>query len=471
MAIDKPINPGQGIHFERRDGHNNIFEGKMKSKLAPVYFDPGRDGDFDAQLARLTELLVDEAEFLAPVPLGAPLPSEADAAIFPQLLGEAYRRVDEFRAFDRPVFVVTSEFGTLNMWDWEIVAYLESERISISAPYSLAQARMLCRAAAARSELRRSKFLVFQDNPGEGFQAAIFKRFYWWEDEAIRRLLDKFGITIVKKSFKEFGARARAISNEAAVAEWGRWQWPVALPEQSLLSAVKVYLALKDELAADPSIVSAGINCLNESRFSDTTPCLAWMMLYEEGRLLWGCEADTLSMATKYILHKSLGVPIMMTNLYPFLMSGPALKHERIPHFPDVSGYADSNQENYVLVAHCGYFGLLPPSFGTEWTMRPKVLAIVDENAHAVDARFPIGPVTLAKLYPDMQKLTAVEGTLEGYAEYPGSDCLNGGVIHVPDGHRLVRKATSHHYLLTTGHNLNDMRQILKVFELGVDEL
>jgi hypothetical protein len=34
-----------------------------------------------------------------------------------------------------------------------------------------------------------------------------------------------------------------------------------------------------------------------------------------------------------------------------------ALKHERIP-FPDVGAYADTGPENYVLVAHCGYFGL-----------------------------------------------------------------------------------------------------------------
>ena len=443
----------------------------MKAQLAPIYFDPGRDDGFDTQLARLRELLADEAEFLEPVALGRRLPQEADAAIFPQMLGEAYRRVGDFGRLDAPIFVVTSEFGTLNMWDWEIVAYLEGEGVTAIAPYSLAQTRMLCRAAAARRQLRGSKFLVFQDNPGEGFQAPIFKRFYWWEDEAAQRLLERFGITIVKKSFREFGARARAIPNAAAAEEWQRWQWPIDVPKQALLSAVKVYLALRDELAADPAIVSAGINCLNESHFSDTTPCLAWMMLYEEGRLIWGCEADTLSMATKYILHRALGTPIMMTNLYPFLMAGPALKHERIPSFPDVSRFADTNQENYVLVAHCGYFGLLPPSFGTEWTMRRKVLAIVDDNAHAIDARFPTGPVTLAKLHPTMDRLTAVEGTLEGYAQYPGSDCLNGGVIHVPDGHRLVRRATSHHYLLTTGHNLNDMRLGMRVFGVGVEEV
>lgn len=442
-----------------------------KAKLVPVYFDPGRDDGFDIQLERLRGLLAAEAEFLVPVALGRPLPPEADAVIFPQFLGEAYRRLADFRAIDLPMFVVTSEFGTLNMWDWEIVAYLEGEGVTTIAPYTLEQTKMLCRAAAVRAELRGRKFLVFQDNPGEGFQAPIFKRFYWWEDEATQRLFDKFGISIVKKSFKEFGARAKQIPNAEAEKVWRTWQWPVAMPEQSLLSAVKIYLAMRDELANDPDIISAGINCLNESHFSDTTPCLAWMMLHEERRFIWGCEADTLSMATKYILHRSLNVPIMMTNLYPSLMSGPALKHERIPHFPDVSGYADTNPDNYVLVAHCGYFGLVPPSFSTQWTARPKVLAIVDDNAHAIDARLPEGPVTLAKLYPSMQKLTAVEGTLEGYAQYPGSDCLNGGVVHVPDGHKLVARATSHHYLVTTGHNLTNMRMVGKVFGLGVDEI
>ena len=57
------------------------------------------------------------------------------------------------------------------------------------------------------------------------------------------------------------------------------------------------------------------------------TPCLAWNMLYEERRLIWGCEADILSMITKYILHNSLDMPIMMTNLYPFLMGQAALAH------------------------------------------------------------------------------------------------------------------------------------------------
>ena len=53
-----------------------------------------------------------------------------------------------------------------------------------------------------------------------------------------------------------------------------------------------------------------------------------------EDGYIWGCEGDTVSMLTKYLLHRSLDVPIIMTNLYPFLMGNAALKHERIPEFP-----------------------------------------------------------------------------------------------------------------------------------------
>lgn len=436
----------------------------MKARLVPFYFDPGRDGDFDTQLTALQELLADEVEFLAPVALGQPLPA-AEAVLFPQFLGEAYRQVEHFKKIDLPILIITSEFGTLSMWDWEIASYLKSEGVETIAPYNLEQTQKICRGLAVKRELQQTKFLVFQDNPGEGFQASIFKRFYWWEDECTQRMMDKFGITLVKKSFKEFGARAKEIPDAETEAAWENSPYNTeGISAGALNSALKVYLALKQELDADENIRSVGINCLNESHFSDTTPCLAWNILYEERGLIWGCEGDTVSMLTKYILHKSLGTPIMMTNLYPFLMGQAALKHERIPDFPAVD-----EPENHILVAHCGYLGVLPQSFSTEWSLRPKVLAIVDDNATAIDARLPTGPVTLAKLDPTFNRITVAEGSLTGYAQYPNSDCLNGGVIKVADGHKLMETLSSHHYLLLTGHNLTDIKLLAKIFDLDVE--
>jgi hypothetical protein len=411
-------------------------------------------------------LLAEDADILPPVPLGAPVP-EADAVVFPQMLGDAYRRVGDFKAIGAPILVVTSEFGTVSMWDWEINRYLRTEGVEVFAPPNLAQTLLICRTLALKRELAAAKLVVFQDNPGEGFQASIFKRFYWWETECTQRMLDKFGIRIEKRSFLALGQAAKEIPDEAAEETRRQWEGRLNIGDispRALLSALKVYLAVRREIESDPAIKGVGINCLNESRFSDSTPCLAWNMLYEERGLIWGCEADTVAMLSKYILHRALGVPVMMTNLYPFLMGQAALKHERIPSFPQVAEGSD----HHILAAHCGYFGVVPRSFSTEWMLRPKVLAIVNDNATAIDARMREGAVTLAKLEPDFRRWSAAEGTLEGYAQFAHSDCLNGAVIRVSDGHRLLDELASHHYILTVGHNLADLRLVARLFAMGV---
>lgn len=439
----------------------------MLPRLIPVYFKEGRDADFDTQLAILKELFSNEAEFLPEVGLGDSLP-EAEAVIFPQLLGEAYRCLDDFRKIDLPILLITSEFGTVLMWDWEIASYMRSEGINMFAPNSLEQSKKVLKMLAVKRQIGTAKFMVFQDNPGEGFQAPIFKRFFWWEDECTKRIMDSFGVRIEKRSFNTLGAYAKSLPDEAALAVYEQWKdrMPLdAINENQRNSALKVYLALRDELEKDPHIQGMGINCLNESHYSDTTPCLAWNMLYEEQRLIWGCEADTVSMLTKYLLHKSLGAPIMMTNMYPFLLGKAALKHERIPNFPEVEG----NPDNYILAAHCGYLGVVPQSFATEWELRSKVLAIVDANATAIDARLPAGPITLVKLQPTMQSFSVSEGELTGYAQYTDSDCLNGAVIRLENGKRFVEAQASHHYMLMIGHHLDDIRILASLYKMSVD--
>jgi hypothetical protein len=438
----------------------------MKAKLAPVYFETARDPDFTRQVETLRTLLKDEAEILEPVALGDKVP-EADAVVFPQMLGNAYRTVEKINEIPIPRLVITSEFGTVSMWDWEINDYLRSKGIKVFAPYNFEQTKVICKALALKREMAQTRFIAYQDNPGEGFQASIFKRFYWWENECSQRMKDKFGIQILKKSFKTMGETAKKIPDQEAEAVYNAWQSRLSIgniSQKALYSAIKLYLAVKQDLDQDLTIKAAGINCLNESQFSDTTPCLAWNMLFEERELIWGCEADTVSMLTKYLIRQTLGVPVMMTNLYPFPMGMAAIKHERIPYFPEVS----EEPENYILVAHCGYLGVLPQSFSTEWTLRKKVLAIVDENATAIDARLPLGNITLVKIDSTFEKFVVVEGELKGYAQFPGSDCLNGALIKVHDGHKLVNELPSHHFIITMGRNLPNIENIAQIFGMDV---
>jgi len=57
-------------------------------------------------------------------------------------------------------------------------------------------------------------------------------------------------------------------------------------------------------------------------------------------------------------------------------------------------------------------FGVVPQSFSTDWALKPKVLAIVDDNATAIDARMPVGAIKLTKLHPTLSKIMAVKGEL-----------------------------------------------------------
>ncbi len=383
------------------------------------------------------------------------------------MLGEAFGQLEKFKRLPQPILVVTSEFGTVSMWDWEINSFLSARGIKVIGPTSVEKTRQVCRALGLRRQLKSSRMLVFQDQPasGGGKQDAIFKRFYWWEPQCTEALEKTYGVKVVKKSFKKLGEQAHAIPDEAARHEWSlrKAGTPVGrMTERALLSAVKLYMAVKAELDQDPSVLAVGINCLNESMFSDTTPCLAWNFLYEDQRMVWGCEADLVSMLTKVLIGKTLQVPFMMTNLYPFEMGDAALKHEHIPHFPAVDG----PPENYILAAHCGYLGVVPQSFSTQWKLKAKVLAIVDENATAIDGRLAEGPITLVKLMPPFDRWSIVEGDLPKYAQFKDSDCLNGAVIRVPNGKRLVADLVSHHYILTTGHNADDLAAISKVFDL-----
>ena len=437
----------------------------MKATLVPVYFKSADRSEFDEQLKILKEQLAEVAEFSEPVPIGSKLP-EAEAVIFPQLVGEAYKRIEELKKIKLPFLAITSEFGTVKMWDWEIVSFMKAEGCITFAPPSLDMTKKICRSLGVKREMRTTKFLVFQDDPGEGMQADIFKRFYWWEDQCLDLMKKRFGVTVVKKSFKQFGDEAKQIPDSEAEKVLQSWNIPTKdVSKQMLNSAVKIYIAVKREVEKDENIRGVGINCLNESFYSDTTPCLAWNMLFEEKGILWACEADTMVLLTKYMIYRSLEVPIMMSNIYPFLMGQAALKHERIPNFPDVEG----NPADYSLVAHCGYLGVLPQSFSTEWALRPKVLAIVDDNATAIDARMPVGDLTVAKLDPTMQKLLMVEGSITGYAEYPGSDCRSGAVIRVPNGNRLLDKLYSHHVLLMSGHVGVELENMARALGLEID--
>jgi hypothetical protein len=347
------------------------------------------------------------------------------------------------------------------MWDWEIVSFLRGEGLSVFSPYDVELARVILRSIATRASLREgAKFVMFQDSPGEGMQAYIFKRFYWWEKECTERMERAFGMKLIYRSWKEVGKSARAVSDERAREICKDWDVHMEdLPEADYLRSVKLYAAIKYVLDEIGDVAGVGANCLNESFNCDTTPCLAWNMLFERDGVIWACEGDTLTLLSTYILYNALKAPMMMTNIYPFLVGMAALAHEKIDKFPDIEDPA-----NHALGVHCGYCGFAPRSFCSRWTLRPKVLEIVDEHATVVDCELPKGQATLAKIYADFKKLSIIDAQIEDYVQYPGSDCRNGTLIRYNDGERIMDELCSHHALLVKKKQKARLLQVAKVF-------
>ena len=443
----------------------------MKVRLAPLVFSElnERERNENAEQMRLlAEIYGDVAEFLPETTVGDPLPEGADAILFSKMIFAAFRHDDALKAYDLPMIVLTSRFGTVEMWDWEIVTYLRDLGLNVFSPYSIEMGKTVLRALGARQALKAgAKFLMFQDSPGEGMQAYIFKKFYWWEQSATETMERVFGCKLIYRSWKACGDRAKQISDDEArriSSDWDIRQEGVC--EEAFLRAVKIYIAVKEVIDEIGGVEGVGSNCLNESFNCDTTPCLAWNMLFERDNIIWACEGDTLTMLSTFIIYRSIEKPIMMTNLYPFLVGMAALAHEKIDRFPDID-----DPDNHALGVHCGYFGFVPRRFCSEWTLRPKVLEIVNEKACMVDCRLPEGPVTLAKIYPGFKKLSVIRAEIEKYVQYPGSDCRNGALIRYADGHRVMDNLCSHHSMIISGDVAPQLRQVARVFGFEVTEL
>ena len=93
-------------------------------RLLPVSLEPTLSETFQRQLAELVRLSEGLVDWLQPAYIGDRIGAEVSAVVVPDLSGLAYRLLEAFRAIDKPILAITSEFGTVSMWDWEIRDFL-----------------------------------------------------------------------------------------------------------------------------------------------------------------------------------------------------------------------------------------------------------------------------------------------------------------------------------------------------------
>lgn len=91
----------------------------MKARLVPLQFEEMNEreqDEFREQMKLLTEMYADVAQFEEPVKVGEEMPEGADAAVFPLLIFAAYRHDEQLISCSLPMIILTSEYGTIEMW-------------------------------------------------------------------------------------------------------------------------------------------------------------------------------------------------------------------------------------------------------------------------------------------------------------------------------------------------------------------
>ena len=109
----------------------------MKARLVPLQFEEMNEreqDEFREQMKLLTEMYADVAQFEEPVKVGEEMPEGADAAVFPLLIFAAYRHDEQLLSCSLPMIILTSEYGTIEMWDWEIATYLRQLGCRVFTP-------------------------------------------------------------------------------------------------------------------------------------------------------------------------------------------------------------------------------------------------------------------------------------------------------------------------------------------------
>lgn len=79
----------------------------------------------------------------------------------------------------------------------------------------------------------------------------------------------------------------------------------------------------------------------------------------------------------------------------------------------------------------------------------------------------------MAKLRPDMKKITIIEAEIEDYVQYPGSDCRNGALLKYSNGsgHRVMESLSSHHAIIIRGRVTHLLQQMARVLDIETEVL
>ena len=386
------------------------------------------------------------------------LPNRAKDADVIMIFSGYLDNVEPLRRAKKPVILWSwTREEVLSMWSWENLTWLRENGVNVPVFVSLDDLRLYFKALIAYKSLRGSRILLLM---------AKRPSFIWGFDPVLKLMKDKLGITVsikdrslLRKAFYE--VQYEEVKNMIEKVPYIHRE----ISEQDLINSIRMYLALKKIINAE-KLDGIGIDCLAEPFKTDkglpVHPCLAFSLLEDSG-IACGCEGDPLSIATMLLLMRFLNEPCFMTNIYPLSLAPAVAEHLGIP-------IHDFSPKRTVLLCHCAYLGVVPPSMTSKFELVMKWDKI-HKGGVMIDAEVPSQYVTMVKLSPTFSTIQVILGKLLEVARFSALHCRAAGVVEVKDSVKVAEKLFSHHVVVLLGDKRKELKVLADAGNLKYEEL
>lgn len=200
--------------------------------------------------------------------------------------------------------------------------------------------------------------------------------------------------------------------------------------EAELVEAAKIYLALKEVIAAN-DLDALTIRCFDIVMERNTTGCLALALLNNEG-LVSGCEGDIPAAFSMFLAHQ-------LTGQMPF-MANPA---------------AIDKKKDQILFAHC----TVATDISQDYIIRSHFETGIGVGIQGILEK---GPVTVFKIGgAGLEQYFVAEGEILGNMDSPNT-CRTQLKISLPQSSDyFLNDAIGNHHLIIPGHHADKINEFL----------
>jgi L-fucose isomerase-like protein len=249
-----------------------------------------------------------------------------------------------------------------------------------------------------------------------------------------QQITERWGIAVEEIELDWVTAK---FAEEQGIPDDGKWRDEAnRIPSKDLTQAT-LFSSLLRSVLSERNLDGVALSCFDFLDRTGTSGCLAVASL-NDASLTAACEGDLPALLTMHLLYLTSGKPTFMGN--------PAwIERDR------------------MLLAHC----TIAPQLVKRFTLTTH---FESGKSVAVQGELPLGPYTIAKISPGLDRILIARGDAEPWMRREDL-CRTQVLLHVNRAERIKNLALANHLAIAPGDFVEDLRETSELLQLRTLDL